>query len=187
MKVLIIAGTKDPLITNAADCAARCFEDRGIGAEIAVLNEHVQGCTGCGRCWKTGICVFDDEVNRTLGMLDDVRGLMVLTPVYYGEPAVQTMNFLDRLFWCGSDRLALKPAVSVCSGRGSAAAKAQARLNERFAYADMMIVSHKNGFVLKEENDILIPAQRLACLIRNMDEGSCSFENTYTRELDYVR
>jgi len=187
MKVLIVTGTKDPLFSSAAETAKRCVGESGTAAEIVSLSEHVQGCTGCGRCWKTGACVFDDEVNQALRLLDDVRGLMVITPVYYGEPAAQTMNFLNRLLYCGSDRLAQKPAVSVSAGKGTAAAKAQARLNERFAYADMIIISHKNGFALKEEDDIRIPAKRLACVIRNMDAGGCRFEDEYVRGLDYVR
>ena len=120
-------------------------------------------------------------------MLKEAEGLMIVSPVYYGEPDRCVLNFMDRLMHCGADLCAFRPAAAVFSLRGTSAAKAQARMNEYFAYADMTVISHKNGYVIKKEDDILIPAQRLARLVRVLHPGNGCAEPEYIRELDYVR
>lgn len=187
MKVLLITGGSQSLLISASEKAAAVFMNQGIECETVFVPAETKGCTGCGKCWKKRTCVFEDEVNQAVMCLKEAAGLMVVSPVFYGEPDRQTLNFMDRLTHCAADLMALKPAVFAAYARGSAAARAQARMNEYFAYADMIVISRKNGFVLKEENDILIPAERLAWLVKSLHEGGQRPQNDYVRELDYVR
>ena len=187
MKVLLICGSDQPVSAGAADKAAAFFTAQGIACDTVFVQPETKGCTGCGKCWKKRSCVIDDEVNRAAEMLKDAEGLMVVSPVYYGEPDRCVLNFMERLMHCGADLCAFKPAVPVFSLRGTSAAKAQARMNEYFAYADMTVITHKNGYALKREDDILVPAQRLALLVRVLHAGNGCAEPEYIRELDYVR
>ena len=187
MKVLIVCKAQDTLLYNSAEKASAYLEQQGIESEIIYVPEQVQGCTGCGRCWKKKLCVFEDEVNTAAEKLRECDGFMVLSPVFYGEPDRMMLNFLDRLTHCASEAMAFRPAVSMFSSRASSALRAQTKINEYFMYADMVIVSHKGGFRLKEENDILIPAARLAWVMNSLDENRDRPEMEYIRELDYVR
>ena len=141
-KVLLLNGS--PHEHGCTYTALREVEDtlNRNGAETELLwigAKPVAGCIACGKCYETGRCVFDDAVNGVLERLDEYGALVVGSPVYYAGPSGQLCCFLDRLFYCGGDRMAGKCAAAVVSCRRGGASAAFDRLNKYFTISSMVV------------------------------------------------
>lgn len=69
MKVLMINGSPNPNGNTAIALneMKKIFDEEGVETEIVTVgNKAIRGCTGCGRCFYIGKCVFDDLVNETV-------------------------------------------------------------------------------------------------------------------------
>ena len=143
MKVLLINGSPDSkgCIHMALTLAAEVLNAEGIETEeILVGNKDVRGCINCHRCRQTGKCVFDDIVNQTAPKLEAADGLIVGTPVYYGNPNGTVLSFLQRLFYSCSFDTHMKVGASVVScRRGGNSATFQA-MNQFFGINGMPTV-----------------------------------------------
>ncbi len=145
MKVLLV--NSSPHHHGCTDVAlqevAMTLQKHDIETEILWLGTGaVHGCIACGKCGKTGKCVFDDDaVNRVSEKADEYDGLIIGAPVYYGGPCAQATAFLDRLFYSSSKKWAKKPASSVVSCRRGGASAAYERLNKYFEMSNMPVVT----------------------------------------------
>lgn len=74
-------------------------EQAGIKTEIMELGGmNIHGCCACGRCKETLKCSIDDDFAAIIPKLcdDEVKGIVIGTPVYFGTMASQCKAFLDR-------------------------------------------------------------------------------------------
>ena len=103
-KVLLINGSprKNGNTFLALSEAAKRLEKHGIETEIVQIGvKPVRGCIACGQCKakQLGRCVFDDDIcNRISEKLNDVDGLIVGSPVYYGQPNGSVLSLIQRMF-----------------------------------------------------------------------------------------
>ena len=115
MKVLIVNGSPHPkgCTYTALMEAAGVLEKEGIETTLLQLGtKPIQDCIACGKCVKTGYCVFkDDCVNEAIDLLRASDGIIVGSPVYYAGPSGRLCSFLDRIFYCKSAPYAGKPAA----------------------------------------------------------------------------
>lgn len=177
MSVLLINGSphKAGCTYTALREAADELERQGIETEIFQLGPAaVHSCTGCGACFKTGLCVFkEDGVNDCVQKLREADGLIVGAPVHYAGPAGAVTAFLDRVFYGKSAAYALKPAAAVVSCRRGGASAAFDRLNKYFTIAQMPVVSSQywnsvHGNTPDEVRQDLEGMQTMRTLARNM-------------------
>lgn len=77
------------------------LQEAGIETEILEIGSHpVQGCMGCGRCFKDGHCVFADErFTQYVEKIYAADGILLASPVYYGSMTGSMKSFLDRFFY----------------------------------------------------------------------------------------
>lgn len=144
MKVLLINGSphETGCTYTALTEVAQTLETHGIETELVYLGaKPVAGCIACGACAKTGRCVFEDQVNQLLPVLDGIDAIVVGSPVYYGGPTGQVTAFLDRLFYAAGGRMAGKLGASVVSCRRGGASAAFDRLNKYFTISNMPLVA----------------------------------------------
>jgi len=144
MKVLLINGS--PNMHGCTYTALRevekILQKHEIETEILYLGKKpVSGCTACRECFKTGRCIFNDQVNEVLAKLDDYDALIVGSPVYYAGANGSLVSFLDRLFYSSQGRMAGKLGASVVSCRRGGATSAFDQLNKYFTISCMPIVS----------------------------------------------
>ncbi len=145
MKVLIINGSPK---TNgntafALEQMAEIFVQYGVETDILQIgSQAIRGCTGCGSCYKTKKCVFDDIVNETAAKLDTYDGIVAGSPVYYASPNATLLSFLDRLFYSTGhiDKRMKVGAAVVCARRGGCTA-AMDVLNKYFTISSMPVAS----------------------------------------------
>ena len=145
MKVLLINGSphKEGNTAFALEQMTAVFAEADVETEtLQVGSESIRGCIGCGSCYKTHKCVFDDLVNETAARLDEFDGIVVGSPVYYASPNGTLLSFLDRLFYCsGKINKRMKVGASVvCARRGGTTASMDV-LNKYFTISEMPLAS----------------------------------------------
>lgn len=144
MKVLMINGSPDPkgCISTAFAIAAEEFAAAGVECEqVQVGNKDIRGCIACGRCSELGHCVFDNDlVNETAPKLDAADGLIIGSPVYYGNPNGTVLSFLQRLFYSSGIDLRMKVGASIVSCRRGGNSATFEALNQFFGISGMPTV-----------------------------------------------
>jgi len=145
MKVLLINGS--PHIEGNTAFAlkqmAEVFAENGVETEtLQVGSQAIRGCIGCGSCYKTKKCVFDDLVNETAARLSEFDGIVVGSPVYYASPNGTLLSFMDRLFYSTGhiDKRMMVGASVVCARRGGCTASMDV-LNKYFTISEMPVAS----------------------------------------------
>ena len=144
MRVLLINGS--PKVQGNAAFAleqmAEVFAAQGVETEIIQVGSQViQGCTGCGACYKIKKCVFDDIVNETAKKLESADGLVIGSPVYYASPNGTLISFLDRLFYSCSVDKRMKVGAAVAVARRGGCSSALDVLNKYFTISEMPVAS----------------------------------------------
>ena len=135
MKVLLISGSprKEGNTVLALSEIAKSLEQEGIEAEIISLGTHpVRSCIACNTCKNKGEnkCVFDDDLcNRVTAKMKECDGLIIGSPVYYGQPNGGLLALIQRALYSAGSYFTGKPAaaVAVCR-RGGATASLQTML-----------------------------------------------------------
>ena len=145
MKVLLINGSPkaNGNTAFALNQMAEVFSAQGVETEVLqVGSQLIRGCTGCGSCYKTKKCVFEDLVNETAAKLDSYDGIVIGSPVYYASPNGTLLSFLDRLFYSTGhiDKRMKVGAAVVCARRGGCTA-AMDVLNKYFTISGMPVAS----------------------------------------------
>ena len=144
-KVLFINGSpnENGCISIAMDEVITVLNDNGIQTEKIWLGKKAMpDCMACMKCQETGKCVFQDQVNEIASEIDEIGGIIVGSPVYYGGPNGRLTSFLDRLFFSiPDDKFNGKLGASIVSCRRGGASAAFERLNQYFLMENMHVVS----------------------------------------------
>lgn len=144
-KVLFINGSpnENGCVSIAMDEVIIVLNDNGIQTEKIWLGKKAMpDCMACMKCQETGKCVFQDQVNEIASEIDEIGGIIVGSPVYYGGPNGRLTSFLDRLFFSiPDDKFNGKLGASIVSCRRGGASAAFERLNQYFLMENMHVVS----------------------------------------------
>ena len=146
MKVLLINGSPkaNGCTYTALSEIANELEKENIETEIFHIgNKPIRGCIGCGGCYTTNKCVFnDDVVNDGIEKVKKADGIILGSPVHYAAASGAITSFLDRLFYAYGDKfLAHKPGAAIVSCRRGGSTAAFEQLNKYFTISNMPIVS----------------------------------------------
>lgn len=142
MKVLLINGSSNVKGSTfaALDILSNKLKEKGVDSKILHIGVKNNSCTNCNKCKETGVCIFNDEVNEALKSLDDYKGIVIGTPVYYSAPTGGIISFLNRLFKIGSKKLEYKVASSIAVARRAGTTSTIDVINKYFLYNNMPIV-----------------------------------------------
>lgn len=151
MKVLLINGSpRRQGNTNVAlEEVANQLKKNGIDSEIVWIGtKPVRGCIACGKC-QGNRCNFDDDItNRIIEKMEESDGLVMGSPVYYGQPAGLLLCLQQRMMYAGSSVFANKPAAGVCVCRRGGAIAAFQTLNMPFQMTNMPVVTSQYWNIL---------------------------------------
>ena len=189
MKVLLLNGSpnKKGCTFTALNEVAKGLNEDGIETEIIQIgSKAIRGCTACGACKKTGLCVFDDIVNEVIEKAKTADGFIFGSPVYYSGINGTMKSFLDRLFYSGSQHFAYKPGAGIVSARRAGTTAALQQLNQYLMINNMPVVSsqywnmvHGNtpDEVLQDKEGLQIMrvlGRNMAWLLRSIEAGKKS-------------
>lgn len=145
MKVLIINGSPRANGNTAAalDEMKKIFSVEGIeSVDVHVGRLELHSCVACMSCMKTGKCVFDDTVNKTAPILAECDGVVIGSPVHYGQAPGALTSFLSRLFYSTwSMDKSMKVGAVMVSARRSGATSTFDELNKFFTISQMPVAS----------------------------------------------
>lgn len=177
MKVLLINGS--PHANGSTYTALKEVSDtlnnEGVETEIIQVGHlDIRGCIGCGTCFKTKQCVFNDIVEEIKTKFEQCDGLVVGSPVYYSSPNGTLLALLDRMFY-SSMRIdkRMKVGASVVSCRRGGNSSTFDVLNKYFTISGMPIVSSQywnmiHGNNAEQAKQDLEGLQTMRTLGRNM-------------------
>lgn len=177
MKVVAVNGSPhEKGNTYTALCIAKQeLEAQGIEVEVLQLGKlDFTGCRGCGGCFKTGECVFGDDVfKKSCAKLYEADGIILGSPVYYASMNGSLKCFLDRCFYQSQGRMRHKVAAAIAVSRRAGDMTTFDELLKYFLISEMVIapsyywnVIHggKPGEVLQDKEGVSI----IANMARNM-------------------
>ena len=144
MKVLLVNGSPKANGNTAFALyqMAEVFADQDVETEIIHLgNQVIRGCTGCGTCYKTGKCVFDDIVNEFALKFQEADGMVLGSPVYYASANGTLVAFLDRLFYSTRFDKRMKVGASIAVARRGSCSATLDQLNKYFTISGMPVAS----------------------------------------------
>ena len=176
-KVLFINGSpnENGCVSKAMDEVITVLNDNGIQTEKIWLGKKAMpDCMACMKCQETGKCVFQDQVNEIASEIDEIGGIIVGSPVYYGGPNGRLTSFLDRLFFSiPDDKFNGKLGASIVSCRRGGASAAFERLNQYFLMENMHVVSSQywnqvHGFSAEDVKKDVEGLQTMRTLGRNI-------------------
>ena len=146
MKVLLINGSprRQGNTYLALHEVAQQLEQQGVDSEIVWIgNKPVRGWIACYKCVGGDCrCVFNDDVcNEVIEKMAACDGLVVGSPVYWGQPAGPLLSLQQRMLVAGKANFVGKPAAAVCVCRRGGATAAFQTLQMPFQMLNMPIVT----------------------------------------------
>ena len=144
MKVILINGSP-----NARGCTytalsevAKTLNEEGVDTEIIQVGQKdIRGCIGCRKCKTSGKCIFNDFVNEVAPKFQECDGIVVGSPVYFGNANGTLVSFLDRLFYSTPGERRMKVGAAVVSARRGGNSATFDELNKYFTISEMPVVS----------------------------------------------
>lgn len=143
MKILLVNGSprKEGNTYTALKELATQLERNGVDSEILWIgNKPVRGCIACNVCKTKSLlkCAFDDDIcNEIIDKIKSCDGIVLGSPVYYGQPSGQLIAIQQRMLHSSSVTFANKPAAVVCVCRRGGATSAFQTLQMPFQMCNM--------------------------------------------------
>lgn len=145
MKVLLVNGSpheKGCTYTALCECGKGIEAEGGKFEILQIGCGPVHGCLACGGCYKTGKCIFDDDVcNELIDKIIEADGIIIGSPVYFASINGALAALLDRAFYASGRKFTHKPAAGIVSLRRGGASTAFDKLNKYFTIMQMPVVS----------------------------------------------
>nr|MDO8083457.1 flavodoxin family protein [Candidatus Sigynarchaeum springense] len=100
MKVIMINGSARGAKGNTQillEAVGKALKKKNIDVEIITLaDKRLNPCKGCGGCGGKKKCVQDDDINAIFQKLCDADGIILGSPVYFGNVASRMQMFIER-------------------------------------------------------------------------------------------
>jgi multimeric flavodoxin WrbA len=128
--IITASPNADGLTAACAEAAQAGFEEAGAEAyRLNLSRMAIERCRQCGNGWgqcrSEHACVIQDDIVPLQEALAEAEGLVLVTPVYFGEVAESLRAAFDRVRRCNfsfgepTGRLAGTPVVAVAAAGGS--------------------------------------------------------------------
>ncbi len=147
MKVLLLNGSprQNGNTFLALSEVAKVLNEKGVETGIVQIGtKPIRGCIACGKCAQNANnqCVFNDDMcNQLSAKMQECDGLIVGTPVYYGQPNGSLLCLVQRMLYSANTYFAGKPVACVAVCRRGGATAALQSLQMAFQLQHMPIVT----------------------------------------------
>jgi len=101
MKIVALNGSPRGAGSNTLRLLKAAMEGAAeAGADVHyydITGQDIRYCIGCGKCYETGSCIFDDDYEEILMHMLDADGIFVASPVYINSITAQLKTLIDRM------------------------------------------------------------------------------------------
>lgn len=173
MKIVIINGSHrkngaTALILNEMYKELKKHSDVEIQI-IHVSDLSLQYCVGCGSCYKTGACIYKDDVEKLSISIADADGIILGSPTYASNVSAQMKVIIDRGHFVMEQLLHGKYAISVTTYENYGGRDSAKILNKLLLYSGAKIcasIALRNRFNKNPMEDIRLK-QRIEKLVNS--------------------
>lgn len=153
MKIIIINGSNRKngttgLILNEMALHLKKFSDVDVQI-FHVADFKLEYCTGCCACYRTGKCIFQDDIENLSSDIENADGIILGSPNYASNVSGQMKVIIDRGHFVIEQLLYGKYAVSVATYENYGGKDTAKVLNKLLLYSGAQISStvlYKNPF-----------------------------------------
>ncbi len=125
--VLWASPNREGLTAECKNAAIKGVKESGFAVEEIHLNNlNIERCRVCGNgfgeCLSKGHCAIDDAFDGLYNKMIKAQGLVIVSPVYWGDMSENLKSFLDRLRRCdfsANHYLNKKPCEIIAAAGGS--------------------------------------------------------------------
>lgn len=108
-KIVAILGTyrKDHVTDKITDIILKEAKEQGAEVtKVYLIDKNIKFCTNCRSCTQTkglkrGLCIHNDDMNSILEQLDVADGIVLSSPVNFGNVTAVNKIFIERLITYG--------------------------------------------------------------------------------------
>lgn len=100
LKIIGIVGSprKDGNTEFMVKTALDEINKHGIETELITLHDkNISYCIGCDKCKSTNQCIINDDMQELTRKVQDADGIIMSSPVYFGDMTGLAKTFIDRL------------------------------------------------------------------------------------------
>ncbi|WXG41423.1 MAG: flavodoxin family protein [Candidatus Freyarchaeum deiterrae] len=128
--------------------ALKPAQEAGWETELFLMSEkQVAPCDACGACFKTGSCVIKDDMQELYSMLEQADGVIIGSPVYFGNVSAQAKAVMDRTYAIAFKRaLKDKVAGAIVAARRVGAAQARSLIYSFCIIHGMIVAAGGIGY-----------------------------------------
>lgn len=172
MSIAIVwsSANEDGLTASAKGAIAEGIRENGADVEEIYLNhlnlEHCRACgNGWGACRSKGVCVIEDDFEKTYGKLADAEGIVWITAVYWHDTTEAMKAFTDRLRRCETGHngyLNQKRFFLIACAGGTGLGAVECLHNMEEALKHMGMRAYDRVPVIRFNKDYMLPALREA-------------------------
>lgn len=166
MKVIAFNGSprRNGNTYHALEIVLAELRNEGIETDLIQLgSEKIEGCNACNACFKNkdGKCVIDtDNINKYIEMIKEADGMLLGSPVYFGNVTSQMKAFIDRVGFVSrvnGDMFKRKVGAGIAVQRRAGALATFSDLNYFFLIGQWIVVgsSYWNVATATKPGDIL--------------------------------
>lgn len=123
-------------------------EIKAEGIEVELINiaeGHFEPCHACNSCFKNKDmkCIYDkDRLNEWVAKMHKADGIIIGSPVYFGNMSAQTKAFIDRAGYvcrANGDTLKRKVGAAVAVNRRAGSLDTFSAINNFFLISEMIV------------------------------------------------
>ncbi len=132
---------------------------------------ELQPCMGCCRCDETGICVYKDDIRIIYECIENAKGLILASPIYFACVTAQMKTFIDRgqAFWVR--KFLLHHPAPLIKKKGFYISAAAMDTDKYFINSRMVIRSFMISLDIEYSGELFIPGVDGKAEIRKFPEA----------------
>lgn len=108
------------------------------GVELSLVNLSdikLNFCSGCGQCYKKGVCYIDDDAEMLSELVSSADGIIIGTPCYVSSISGQLKTFIDRGHFVIEQLLKDKYTIGIVTYENADGSSAFKALSKLFVYS----------------------------------------------------
>jgi multimeric flavodoxin WrbA len=159
---MIVAVYGSPRVNGNTDTLMNVFlkaiETKEKIVSFKLRDMRLKPCLGCCQCESTGVCIYNDDIQSIYNCIENAKGLVLSSPIYFASVTAQMKTFIDRgqAFWVKKYLLHL-PSKSKIKKKGFYISCAAMDTDKYFLNSRLVVRSFMISLDIECRGELFIP------------------------------